>query len=140
VRGVQHVRRCRAGRQQLFDLGDVARLHDGADGDQHRRAPHPGAISLGERRGIGRVAHGDGLDQLLAIGEARLAADDDEAPGLQPPVIGRPQAGIEDQVEVGARGRRLLQLAHRTAGQQLVEGEQARLARMGDVRHVTISI
>ena len=53
-------------------------------------------------------------------------------------MIGRAQACIEDQVEVGAGGCRLLQGTHRTAGQQLVEGEQTRLARMGDVRHDTI--
>ena len=53
---------------------------------------------------------------------ALSVADQDEAPRPQPSVIGRAQAGIEDEIEIGAIGRRLHERARRLAVQQKVQG------------------
>ena len=132
---IQHVHRSGTGRQHLFERGDLAILHDRADGDQQRRASHPGASPLAQGRGRLRVALCSGGGQAFAKSDAGVAADGDEAPRPHAAVIGRAQTGLEDQIKIGALRGRVLQQAQRPPGQQVVEGGVAELLGVETVGH-----
>ncbi len=108
-----------------------------ADRDQERRAPHPGAIAIAQHLRRRRIACLGSLGETFAPGQPFVAADQHEAPGPKPPMVGRAQAGIEDQVELGALRRRLLQHADRLPAEQQPEGPHAAfpIVHFGDVIH-----
>jgi hypothetical protein len=125
VRGVQHVHRRRAGRQQLLDLGDLVVGFDlGADSDDQGRALNPGAIFVDRRRRVFGIALLDGFGHAVGPFRLGVATDDDEAPRPQAAMVRRPQASVEDDVEIGATGGRLHERARRLAVQKKVQGRR----------------
>jgi hypothetical protein len=136
----QHGLANRARRQLLFPHGDLYHFaRRGDHGDHHRRAQEAAAFFL-DLPFVGPVGLG-GLGQDIAGPDARLAFEDDEAPGKQLAVIGHAGGAFQDVgklVRRGAGARHCLGRAGAAAEQQvqravrgLVEGRNLKVFKSG---------
>ena len=111
-----------ARRQDLLAFGnDMVGADHGADTDQQGRAQRPGAIAVEQRLRRRRIATAGRCDETVGEGRAGVAPDQDEAPRAQPAMVGRPQAEIEDQLEVASTRGRVLEGTDRATAEQEIE-------------------
>jgi len=62
---------------------------------------------------VGRMIDLGERGELFADPDALIAAIEDEAPRLHAPVVGHPAGDADQSLDLGIRGRRLLQLMDR---------------------------
>ncbi len=97
----------------------------GAENDtdtyQQRRTQRPGAIAVKQRLRHRRITPAGRRNEAIGEGRSGVAPDQDETPGAQPSMIGRPQAEIEDQLEIAPCRGRILESADRATTKQEIE-------------------
>jgi hypothetical protein len=114
---VQDIHGRGGGGEHLFNLGDLmARDNFRGDDDRHRGAQWLAAFFFKLGFGKGGIAPpGSGCEEFAET-PARRAANNEETPRAQTPMVGRANRGFEYQPQFRVAWARLPECIHRSAG------------------------